>query len=418
MNWTHTVLTERLGIRYPIIQAPMAGGPGTPQLVAAVSNAGGLGTLAGGYLHPEPLRQAIAHVRSLTDRPFAVNLSVAAPAKTDPAHIARASELLAPYRAELGLPPTPASPAEPPTFEEQLDVLLQERVSALSFTFGAPDNVYLELLRDAGIVTLGTATHVLEAIVLEESGVDCIIAQGAEAGGHRGTFVGHPEQGLVGILTLTPLLAQHVATPIVAAGGIMDGRGIAAVRVLGAAGVQMGTAFLACPESGAHPAYKALLRQGSEIATTLSRVFTGRYGRVLRNRLTDELRAHEAELPGFPLQLLLTQDLRQAAAERGLTDFMALWAGQGCYLCETRPAGELIASWVEQATALLGSGVSSPPAPELASTPESEPESEPEFEPESEPESEPEFEPEPESEPESESEPEPAADFTPDQSKP
>ena len=370
MNWTHTVLTERLGIRYPIIQAPMAGGPGTPQLVAAVSNAGGLGTLAGSYLHPEPLRQAIAEVRALTTQPFVVNLSVATPARADPVCIARARELLAPYRAELGLPPDPPALPESPAFEEQLDVLLHERVSALSFTFGAPDNVYLDLLRDAGMVTLGAATHLLEAIVLEESGVDFIIAQGAEAGGHRGTFVGHPEQGLVGILTLAPLLARHVAVPIIAAGGIMDGRGIAAVRVLGAAGAQMGTAFLACPESGAHPAYQALLSQGSEIATTLSRVFTGRHGRVLRNRLTEELRAHEAELPGFPLQLLLTQDLRQAAAERGLTDFMALWAGQGCHLCENRPAAELIASWVEQATALLGSGNSPPPpTPEPASEP-------------------------------------------------
>ena len=379
MNWTQTVLTERLGIRYPIIQAPMSGGPGTPQLAAAVSNAGGLGTLAGSYLHPEPLRQAIAEVRALTDQPFAVNLSVAAPARADPVRIARARELLAPYRAELGLPPDPPEPPEPPAFEEQLDVLLQERVPALSFTFGAPDKVYLELLRDAGIISLGTATHLLEAIVLEESGVDFIIAQGAEAGGHRGTFVGHPEQGLVGTLTLVPLLAKHVAVPIIAAGGIMDGRGIAALSVLGAAGVQMGTAFLACPESGTHPAYQALLRQGSEIATTLSRAFTGRHGRVLRNRLADELRAHEAELPGFPLQLLLTQDLRQAAAERGLTDFMALWAGQGCHLCEERPAAELIAYWVEQATALLGNGGSPPPP-----TPESEPDPEQESKPKAE----------------------------------
>ena len=392
MNWTRTALTERLGIRYPIIQAPLAGGPGTPQLVAAVSNAGGLGTLTGSYLHPEPLRQAIAEVRALTDRPFAVNLAVVSPAKTDPAQIAHAWELLAPYRAELGLSPDLPDPPAPPAFDEQLDVLLQENVSALSFIFGAPDNVYVDLLRDAGIVTLGTATHVLEAIVLEESGVDFIIAQGAEAGGHRGTFVGHPEQGLVGTLTLAPLLAEYVAVPIIAAGGVMDGRGIAAVRVLGAAGVQMGTAFLACPESGAHPAYQALLRQGSEIATTLSRVFTGRYGRVLRNRLADELRAHEAELPGFPLQLLLTQDLRQAAAERGLTDFMALWAGQGCHLCTARPAAELIASWVEQATTLLGNGDSP-----SAVTPE------PESKPEPESGSEPEPEPEPESEPESES---------------
>lgn len=354
MNWSNTVFTEQLGIRYPIIQAPMAGGPGTPQLVAAVSNAGGLGSLAGGYLQPESLRQAIAEVRALTDRPFAVNLAVSAPAKVDPAQIARAYELLAPYRAELGLPPEPCALPNPPEFEEQLDVVLEAGVAALSFIFGVPDPVYLELLREAGIVTLGTATHLLEAIVLEESGVDFIIAQGAEAGGHRGTFIGHPEQGLVGILTLVPLLSKHIAVPVIAAGGIMDGRGIAAVRVLGAAGVQMGTAFLACPESGAHPAYKALLREGSEIATTLSRVFTGRCGRVLRNRLSDGLRSHDAELPGFPLQLFLTQDLRQAAAERNRTDFMALWAGQGCHLCEERPAAELIATWVGQVTALLG----------------------------------------------------------------
>jgi nitronate monooxygenase len=356
MNWPHTVLTERIGIRYPIIQAPMAGGPGTPQLVAAASNAGGLGCLAGGYLHPEPLRQAIAEVRALTDQPFAVNLSAAHPAKLDPVRIARARELLAPFRAELGLPPEPPPLPELPGFDEQLDVILETQVRILSFVFGAPDAAYLTLLREAGITLLGTATHLLEAIVLEESGVDFIVAQGAEAGGHRGAFVGHPEQGLVGAMTLTPLLAKHVAVPIIAAGGIMDGRGIAAARMLGAVGVQMGTAFLACPESGAHPAYKALLSQGSEIATTLTRAFTGRYGRVLRNRLVNELHTHEAELPGFPLQLFLTQDLRQAAAERGLTDFMALWAGQGCHLCEDRPAAELIAAWTAQAAALLNGG--------------------------------------------------------------
>jgi len=331
----------------------MAGGPGTPQLVAAVSNAGGLGCLASGYLHPDALRQAIAEVRALTDQPFAVNLPVGHPAKIDSERITRACELLAPYRAELGLPPESPPLPELPGFDEQLDVILETQVPALSFIFGIPDTQYLNLLREAGITLLGTATHLLEAIVLEESGVDFIIAQGAEAGGHRGTFIGHPEQGLVGTLTLAPLLAKHVSAPIIAAGGIMDGRGIAAAQVLGTAGVQMGTAFLACRESGAHPAYKALLSQGSEIATTLSRVFTGRHGRVLRNRLVNELCAHEADLPGFPLQLFLTQDLRQAAAERGLTDFMALWAGQGCHLCEDRPATELIAAWVEQASTLL-----------------------------------------------------------------
>lgn len=318
MNWSHTTLTERFDIRLPIIQAPMTGGPGTPQLAAAVANAGGLGALAGGYLQPEALRQSIAELRALTDRPFLVNLPATLPANIDTARVTRAQQLLAPYRAELGLPELSGSLPEPPSLLELLDVVLEEQVAAVSFVFGLPDRVCLDVLREAGIVVLGTATHLLEAIVLEESGaVDFIIAQGAEAGGLRATFIGQPEQGQVGTLTLVPLLSKHVAVPIIAAGGIMDGRGIAAARVLGAAGVQMGTAFLACPESGAHAAYKALLRQGSEIATVISRVFTGRGGRLLRNRLVDELRACESEWPGFPLQLWLTADLRRVAAERG-----------------------------------------------------------------------------------------------------
>jgi nitronate monooxygenase len=356
MNWPNTLLTERLGIHYPIIQAPIDGGPGAPWLIAAVANAGGLGSLAGSSLHPERLRTAIAEIRALTDRPFAVNLGPTSTVRVDPARMTRASELLAPYRAELGLPSEPPELPDPPGFDEQLDVILESQVAVLSFSFGVPDAGYLALLHDAGITVMATATHLLEAIVLEESGVDFIVAQGAEAGGHRGTFIGHPEQGLVGTMTLTPLLAKHVATPIIAAGGIMDGRGIAAAQMLGAVGVQMGTAFLACPESSTHPAHKALLRQSSEIATTLSRVFTGRYGRLLRNRLTAELQTHEAEWPGFPLQLFLTQDLCRAAADRNLTHFMALWAGQGCHLCEEQPAAELIATWVRQATLLLGGG--------------------------------------------------------------
>ena len=355
MNWSHTTLTERFDIRLPIIQAPMTGGPGTPQLAAAVANAGGLGALAGGYLQPEALRQSIAELRALTDRPFLVNLPATLPANIDTARVTRAQQLLAPYRAELGLPELSGSLPEPPSLLELLDVVLEEQVAAVSFVFGLPDRVCLDVLREAGIVVLGTATHLLEAIVLEESGaVDFIIAQGAEAGGLRATFIGQPEQGQVGTLTLVPLLSKHVAVPIIAAGGIMDGRGIAAARVLGAAGVQMGTAFLACPESGAHAAYKALLRQGSEIATVISRVFTGRGGRLLRNRLVDELRACESEWPGFPLQLWLTADLRRVAAERGLIDFMPLWAGQGCHLCEEQPAAFLLERWMEQATALLG----------------------------------------------------------------
>ena len=362
MRWPTTVLTERLAIRYPILQAPMSGGPGTPQLVAAVSNAGGLGCLVGSHLHADALRQAITAVRALTEQPFAVALSAALPAKVDPVRISRAQQLLAPFRVELGLPLESPPFPELPKLEEQLNVILEMRVPVLQCLFGAPNSAYIRQLQEAGTVLLGTATHLLEAIVLEESGIDFIIAQGAEAGGHRSSFVGSPEQSVVGIMTLIPLLNQHIQIPIIASGGIMDGRGIAAAQMLGASGVQMGTAFLACPESGTHPAHKALLGQGSEIATLLTRCFSGRYGRVLRNRFVNALHAHDAELPGFPLQMFLIQDIQRVAIQRGLTDLMALWAGQGCHLCEERPAAELLATWVEQASSLLfPATISTPP---------------------------------------------------------
>lgn len=365
MNWPHTTLTERLDIRYPIIQAPMIGGPSSLRLTAAISDAGGLGSLAGACLRPDTLRQAIAEIRALTERPFAVNLAVGGTSGS-PEQIARAHELLAPYRIELGLPPESPTLPESSEFEQLLEVVMEERVSAVSFMFGAPDNVYLDLLRDAGIVTLGTATHLLEAIVLEESGLDFIVAQGVEAGGHRGTFIGRTEQGLLGTLTLVPLLVEHLRVPIIAAGGIVDGRGMAAAQILGAVGVQIGTAFLACLENDAPLAYQTLLREGSEITTTLSRVFTGRPARVLRNRLTRELDAHESELPGFPVQLFLTEDLRQAAAEQGVSDLMALWANQGCRLGKSRPVAEAIRAWTEQVATLLEPQPSQlePPPPE------------------------------------------------------
>lgn len=354
MNWPNTRLTERLRIRYPIIQAPMAGGPTTPELVAAVSNAGGLGSLGAGYLQPEEIRSAIQEIRTLTDRPFAVNLFIPQPVKEDPDPIARANTLLAPYHQELGLE-TPPSPdlAGLPDFTEQLEVILEEAVEIFSFTFGVPQTEELEALQQRGVITLGTATHLLEAIVLEESGVDMVVAQGVEAGGHRGTFVGAAEQGLVSTTALIPVLAQHLRIPIIAAGGIMDGRGIAAALALGADGVQMGTAFLTCPESGAHPGHKDLLSQGTEITTVLTRVFTGKTARAIKNRFIADLQSHEAELPGYPIQHVLTRDIRQAAARHNHPEFMALWAGQGCTLCNNLPAAELIAHWTAQVEAIF-----------------------------------------------------------------
>ncbi|MCP5419456.1 MAG: nitronate monooxygenase [Gammaproteobacteria bacterium] len=349
MSQFKTPLTEKLQISLPIIQAPMAGGITTPQLVAEISNAGGLGSLAAGYMEPQQIRAAIVEIRTLTERPFAVNLFAPEHVQEDYARIQRAQELLAPYRDELGLPTE--TPSEPylPNFSEQLSVVLDEGVNCLSFTFGLPASEDIETIKEWGITLIATATHLLEAILLEESGVDLIVAQGAEAGGHRATFIGQPEQGLVGTLALLPLLVNHVRVPIVAAGGVMDGRGLAAALALGAAGVQMGTAFLACPESGAHPLYKEKLSQGTEITTSLSRCFSGRLARGLTNRFITEMQAHEAEWPGYPIQNALTRAIRQAAARQNRPEFMSLWAGQGCPLCTTRPAAELVREWAAQA---------------------------------------------------------------------
>ncbi len=354
MNWTKTPLTEGLNIRYPIIQAPMAGGVTTPELVAAVSNAGALGSLAAGYMEPENIRTAIAEIRSRTDKPFAVNLFIPQPPSPDPEPIARAHELLQPYRQELELPETDTPLDSLPNFKEQLAVILEEAVRALSFTFGVPQPEELEALRQRGIVALGAATNLLEAITLEESGVDVIIAQGFEAGGHRATFVSPPERSLVGTMALIPLLADHITIPIVAAGGIMDGRGIVAALALGAEGVQMGTAFLACPESGARPEHKEKLLNGTETDTILTRVFSGKPARGIGNRLTEELAARQHELPCYPIQHALTQDIVRAAGERGKPEFMPLWAGQGCSLSTAKPIEELFDAWIEQVNRLTG----------------------------------------------------------------
>lgn len=352
-TWPQTAATELLGVELPLIQAPMAGGITTPELVAAVSQAGGLGSLGAGYMSPAAIRQAIAEIRLLTDRPFAVNLFVPPVSREDREAVELASQVLAPYRDALALPePDPLIPALP-DYQEQLGVLFEESVEIISFTFGVPAASELETAKQLGITTIGTATHLLEGILLEEAGIDVVVAQGMEAGGHRGTFLGTGEQGLQGSMVLLPLLTGQLRVPVIGAGGIMDGRGIAAAMMLGAAGVQMGTAFLATPESGAHPRYKEILLESTELTTVLTPVFSGKIGRALRNRFIDELDEAVWNLPSYPLQHALTAPIRRAAAERDMPELMALWAGMGCSLCRAAPAAELIADWRAQTDALL-----------------------------------------------------------------
>ncbi len=311
-----TGLTRRLGIRHPVVQAGMAGGTTTPRLVAAVSEAGGLGTLGAGYLSPDDIRAEIRAIRQLTGEPFAVNLFI--PKAFDPTLYPQGgvNALLAPYRRELGIedPAGPLRYVHP--FDDQLTVVVEERVPVFSFTFGIPDETQLLSLKEAGVVTFGTATSVREARELEAAGVDLVTAQGSEAGGHRGTFTGGFEASMVGTLALVPQVVDSVSVPVVASGGIMDGRGLAAALVLGAAGAQMGTAFLTCPESGAHPDHKEAVLGAGEEDTAVTRAFSGKPARGLRNRFMDEVERRAEEIPPYPIQNANTRDIRARPPNR------------------------------------------------------------------------------------------------------
>ena len=321
MGWRDTELSRLLGVRLPIVQAPMAGGPSTPRLAAAVSQAGGLGSLAGAMLGPEALRAAIAATRALTDRPFAVNLFAPLPPP--------APDRVAEWAALTGMP----VPHMPPTaaFADQLAVVVQERVPVFSFTFGIPP------LDGLDAITLGTATTVEEAVDLERAGVAVVVAQGFEAGGHRGTFRRPVDQSLVGTLTLVPQVVDAVSIPVVAAGGIMDGRGIAAALALGAAGVQLGTAFLDCAEAGTSRAH----RQALAAPTTITRVLTGRQARAVRTPLVEKLEATGLTPPDYPLPRFLLPE-------------PPMLVGQGGALARSLPAAELVAALADEVDTALG----------------------------------------------------------------
>jgi nitronate monooxygenase len=353
MRWPLGI-RDRLGIDLPIVLAPMAGGISTPELVAAVSNAGGLGSFGGGYLSGDALREAIRRIRALTSRPFAVNLFAPEPPRDPPPpdDLARAARALAPWRAELGLPPRSAPEPLAP-HAERMRAVLEEGVPVFSFTFGTLPPEELAALHRTGTFVMGTATTVGEARALEASGVDAVVAQGAEAGAHRGTFLGPPERGLVGTLALVPQLVDALSVPVVAAGGIMDGRGIAAALALGARAAALGTAFLACPESGASRPYKeALLGLApDDDGTALTRAFTGRAARGLRNRFLEEMA--EAPVLPYPLQHAMTVDLRREAAKAGKPELLSLWAGQGAPLARALPAAALVRELARETEAAL-----------------------------------------------------------------
>lgn len=348
--WPPTQLSA-LSLDHPILQAPMAGGPTSPELVAAACEAGCLGSLASAYMAPEAIRADADEVRRLTSRPFGINLFLPEVAQASAEAIARMNALLDRYREALGLPLSPPFPSYAEDFDAQIEALLSARPAVASFTFGCPDPKLVERLKGAGIVVMGTATCVREAIALEAVGVDYVVAQGAEAGGHRGTFPGPEEDARVGTLALVPQVVDQVSLPVIAAGGIMDGRGIMAALALGAAGVQMGTAFLTAGESATHPSHQAAILESSDESTALTRAFSGRWARGLRNRFMQDL-ASEEVLP-FPIQNALTRDIRQAAAKQGHPELMSLWAGQASALAQEAPVAELVARWTREAAEVV-----------------------------------------------------------------
>ena len=347
-----TILCDRLGIDVPIIQGPMAGGWTTPALAAAVSGAGGLGMLAGARITRAQLEAQIAETRRRTDRPFGVNFQIAptAPAEEDDP---RSNGLLADLRRRLDLPaaPDPAPPAVP--VDEGIDLALAAGVRVISVAMGSPAP-WAAQVRDGGGILMAAATTVAEAEAAEHAGADMIVAQGAEAGGHRSTFVPEPFDPvpLVGTVALVPAIVDAVGVPVVAAGGIMDGRGLVAALALGAVGAQLGTRFLLATESAAPPSSRQRLLRAIETETTVTDVYTGRFARGLRNaflRLYEETGARPL---GWPRQGAAALDIfRASQATDG--EWAPLFAGQGIRLGRReQPAAEIVRELVEEARAV------------------------------------------------------------------
>ena len=343
---------QRLGLRLPFIQAPMAGIT-TPALAAAVCNAGALGSIAVGAVAPEAALAMIEDLRSRTQRPFNVNVFTHQPAKVDPAReqawLARLAPLFRTFDSE---PPAHLREIYRSFCDDvaMLDVLVQARPAVVSFHFGLPSEAVIARLKARDITLLTTATNPREAIAAERAGIDAVVAQGYEAGGHRGVFDPAASDSRLGVVALTRLLVHTLSVPVIAAGGIMDGAGIAAMLALGAEAAQLGTAFIGCPESAADGHYRSALFGPGAAATQMTSVISGRPARTLPNRFT----ALEADIlkalppPDYPIAYDAAKALAAAALARGEGGFSAQWAGQGAPLARALPAAELVGLLAEE----------------------------------------------------------------------
>lgn len=355
--WNRNRLTGLLGIDYPLIQGPL-GGLSSQRLTAAVSSFGGLGSFGAHSRTPEEIPDVVAEIRTLTTRPFAINLWVSvedagARASGEDA-FNRSLRSLAAHLTELGAPRPAYQPYSPVSFDKQARAVLDAKVPVFSFIFGVPPREILTECRTRGIVTIGTATTPDEASALEQAGVDAIAASGFEGGGHRGSFLRAAEDSLIGTMSLVPQVVDRVGVPVIAAGGIADARGVIAALALGAEGVQIGTAFLACEQSGASRLHREALLGKEAAYTGLTRGFTGRLARGIHNRLMQELNREGNVILPYPLQRLLVRNLSVAAEAAHRSDLMQLWAGQSATLSTHTDALDLLTSLITEVAALAG----------------------------------------------------------------
>jgi nitronate monooxygenase len=353
--WYNTKATKLLGIQYPILQGPFGGNLSSVELVAIVSNSGGLGGYGAYTMSPQEIVEVNNQIKAATDKPYNINLWVSdtdAPKVgiTD-ADYEQAKTAFKPYFERVGIPfpdkPTPFQSR----FENQVEVVLDIKPKVFSFMFGVPSAAILEECRKRGIITIGAATTLDEAIFLEAAGVDMIIASGFEAGGHRPSFLAKAESSITGSFVLLQLIREKVKVPVIAAGGIANGKGVAAALALGASAAQLGTAFLVTDESNALPIHKQMLFSDAAKYTTLSRAYTGRLGRGITSKIAMEMAGHEDLILPFPLQTTFMSSLRKAALEQEKWDMILFWGGQIAPILKHTKAQELMKSLIEETTA-------------------------------------------------------------------
>jgi len=350
--WLKNRITEMLKITYPIIQGPFGGGFSTVKLASAVSNSGGMGSFGAHNLSPSQIASTIVEIKSKTNKPFAMNLWVSNEDPTlagvDEAAFNEVSNLYKDFfeTAHIPLPRFPDKFGE--KFEDQVEAIIESKPPVFSFVFGIPSAANLERCRRNGIVTIGAATTVDEAIAVENAGVDCVVITGFEAGGHRPSFLKPAEKSLMGLNTVLPIAREKIKIPIIAAGGISNGKGILAAKLLGADGFQLGTAFLACEDSGASPLHKEIIFSERAKHTVLSKNYSGRLARFIENEFTLMTEKNRTKFLPYPAQNYLLSNLKKITAEKGQVEITPLYAGQGAPLLKYKTVTDLMNSLIQE----------------------------------------------------------------------